>query len=55
MATCSYCCYSGVGGGGMYYIYSSPTVTNCTFSGNSADYGGGMFNDCPLSSPTGIN
>ena len=24
---------------------SSPAVTNCTFSGNSADYlGGGMYN-----------
>jgi len=31
-------------GGGMYNRYSSPTVTNCTFSGNSASYGGGMYN-----------
>ncbi len=32
-------------GGGMYnYNSSSPTVTNCTFSGNTADYGGGMYN-----------
>ena len=23
---------------------SSPTVTNCTFSGNSASRGGGMYN-----------
>ena len=32
-------------GGGMYiYNNSSPTVTNCTFSGNSAnDHGGGMY------------
>jgi subtilisin-like proprotein convertase family protein len=32
-------------GGGMYNSNGSPTVTNCSFSGNSADYGGGMFND----------
>ncbi len=32
-------------GGGMYNTSSSPTVTNSTFSGNSAgDNGGGMFN-----------
>ena len=37
------------GGGGMYNDNSSPTVTNCTFSGNSATTymtgsGGGMYN-----------
>jgi parallel beta-helix repeat protein len=32
-------------GGGMYNESSSPTVTNCTFSGNSAEnYGGGIYN-----------
>jgi hypothetical protein len=31
-------------GGGMYNYNSSPTVTNCTFSGNSANAGGGMDN-----------
>ncbi|MHC4904128.1 MAG: right-handed parallel beta-helix repeat-containing protein [Planctomycetota bacterium] len=31
-------------GGGMLNSSSSPTVTNCTFSGNWAKYGGGMFN-----------
>ena len=32
-------------GGGMYNHNSSPTVTNCTFTGNSAEYcGGGMYN-----------
>ena len=30
-------------GGGMYN-YSSPTVSNCTFSGNHANSGGGMYN-----------
>ncbi len=29
---------------GMYNYSSSPTVTNCTFSGNSAGEGGGMHN-----------
>ena len=41
-------------GGGMYNASSSPTVTNCTFSGNSAaSSGGGMFND--TSNPTLTN
>ncbi|MCK4679955.1 right-handed parallel beta-helix repeat-containing protein, partial [bacterium] len=30
-------------GGGMYCRQSSPTLTNCTFSGNRARYGGGMY------------
>ena len=39
-------------GGGMYNSSSSPTVTNCTFTGNVAsDYGGGMYNN-DSSSPT---
>jgi len=37
-------------GGGMYNNGSSPTVTHCTFAGNSAHYGGGMANE--LSSPS---
>ncbi|UCG50263.1 MAG: DUF1080 domain-containing protein [Phycisphaerales bacterium] len=47
-------------GAGMYNQDSSPTVTKCTFTGNSADYGGGMANysssptvkDCAFSSNT---
>ncbi len=35
----------GTTGGGMCNIGSSPTVTNCTFSGNQAKSGGGMSND----------
>jgi hypothetical protein len=31
-------------GGGMYNSFSSPTVTGCTFGGNSAIQGGGMYN-----------
>ena len=31
-------------GGGMYNYDSSPTLTNVTFSGNSATHGGGMYN-----------
>ena len=39
------------GGGGMYNVGSSPTLTNCAFRGNKASsYGGGMYNDD--SSPT---
>ncbi|MHC4217870.1 MAG: right-handed parallel beta-helix repeat-containing protein [Planctomycetota bacterium] len=35
---------SATRGGGMHIDASSPTVTNCTFSENSADqYGGGMY------------
>jgi hypothetical protein len=37
-------------GGGMYNNNSSPTVTNCTFSGNTAGSGAGMYN--VNSSPT---
>ncbi|MFC1739439.1 right-handed parallel beta-helix repeat-containing protein, partial [Planctomycetota bacterium] len=44
-------------GGGMYNESSSPTITNCTFSGNSAGGmnggGGGMYNK--FSNPTLIN
>ena len=38
-------------GGGIFIDVSSPTLTNCTFTGNSATYGGGMFN-ASGSSPT---
>ena len=31
-------------GAGMYNYYASPEITNCTFSGNSAYSGGGMYN-----------
>jgi hypothetical protein len=37
-------------GGGMYNNDSSPSLTNCTFSSNTAAYGGGMCNY--RSSPT---
>ena len=41
---------SNANGGGMYNILSSPALTNCIFSGNSAlDDGGGMR--CYLGSP----
>ncbi len=40
-------------GGGMLNSYSSPTLTNCSFSGNRANTGGGMFNS--YSSPTLTN
>jgi predicted outer membrane repeat protein len=40
-------------GGGMYNSSSSPTLTNVTFSTNSATRGGGMYNDS--SSPTLTN
>jgi hypothetical protein len=41
-------------GGGMLNYYSSPTLTNVTFSSNNSAYsGGGMYND--YSSPTMTN
>jgi parallel beta-helix repeat protein len=41
-------------GGGIYCNSSSPTITNCTFSDNTAVYGGGMSN-IQMSSPTVTN
>jgi len=42
-------------GGGIYCRFSSPTLTNCKFIGNSAyEYGGGMYNYYN-SNPTLIN
>ncbi|MBU2526799.1 MAG: T9SS type A sorting domain-containing protein [Bacteroidetes bacterium] len=40
-------------GGGMYNAFSSPTITNSTFSGNRAGFGGGISNSS--SSPTVTN
>jgi hypothetical protein len=31
-------------GGGMYNKYGSPTITNCIFQENSANYGGAIYN-----------
>ena len=45
--------YPHSSGGGMYNRYSSPEVTNCTFTGNSAYNGGGMSNGS--SNPTLTN
>ncbi|MDX2133526.1 MAG: right-handed parallel beta-helix repeat-containing protein [Saprospiraceae bacterium] len=53
-------------GAGMYNAYASPTVRNCTFSGNAivgTSYGGGMYNtnaspnvsDCTFSGNQGIS
>jgi len=39
-------------GGGMFNNSSSPTVANCTFSGNSASDDGGAMGNIALSSPT---
>ena len=40
-------------GGGMFNSISSPSITNCTFSSNSASNAGGMYNES--SSPSIIN
>jgi len=34
---------SGLGGGCYFYYYSSTTMTECTFVGNSAQAGGGLY------------
>jgi len=36
--------YTQLCGGGMRNESSSPTVTNCIFTNNSAEFGGGLFN-----------
>jgi len=36
--------FDGRRGGGMYSENGSPTVTNCTFTGNQGIFGGGMCN-----------
>ena len=40
-------------GGGIRCYESSPTITNCTITGNTADYGGGIY--CTYSSPSITN
>ena len=40
-------------GGGIYCESSSPTISNCAISDNSALYGGGIY--CEASSPSIIN
>ena len=35
---------TGASGGGIFNSYGSPTISNVTFSGNSASHGGGMYN-----------
>lgn len=32
-------------GGGMYTLDSGPTVSDCTFTANSADFGGGLYSE----------
>ena len=44
---------SACNGGGMYNDYSSPTISNITFTANQASYGGGMYNY--YSSPSVLN
>lgn len=42
-------------GGGMLNISGSPTVTDCTFSANSAAKGGGMYNEQAYPAITGAS
>jgi len=44
---------NGNGGGGIACVLSSPAITNCTISGNTASGGGGIY--CDRSSPTITN
>lgn len=41
-------------GGGLYYEDSELTLTNSTFTGNTALHGGGIFGDKPFHGDTGI-
>jgi hypothetical protein len=41
-------CYAIGCGGGMYSEFGSPTVMNCTFVGNTATWGGGMWSGAAL-------
>ena len=41
----------GTGGGGIYNLNSSPIISNCTISGNTASFGAGVYNTSS-SSPT---
>jgi hypothetical protein len=49
----AYPVFGNTSGGGMYNNYSSPTLTNCSFTENTANEGGGMYNT--HSSPTLTN
>jgi len=50
----AYPVFGNTSGGGMYNNYSSPTLTNCSFSGNTTyNGGGGVYNN--NSSPTLTN
>ncbi len=40
-------------GGGIYCLQSSPTISDCTLSGNAASAGGGIY--CKQSSPSIVN
>ena len=43
---------SGARGGGIYNDHATLTLTNSTLSGNSAEFGGGIFNDGDAGSAT---
>ncbi len=47
-----YAHFYSVIGGGMLNSNSSPTVANCTFSGNKAYNGGGMYNETTTGDPS---
>jgi len=43
----------GKGGGGIYTEASSPTISNCTITGNTGSFGAGVY--CLIASPTLTN
>ena len=49
------CAWLYADGGGMYNLQGSPTISNCTFMQNSAEFSGGGMCNCQSSGPALVN